>query len=314
MILEVADPNNSSTILHALKRHHDRLDVERGEGDVQCYVDFPGDPDAVALDAVHFLNEKGLAHLIALPPRIEWWDESAYHYVAPAQPLVDVAPLTDVRWRITVWPTDFFDWRRARAELDRRQRPPLRETRRKLEIPAEDEADALRLASDCSVATQPEASLSRGGGSRIRKARSALTERRTPRRQRQRRTRTQRHTIGTGGASRRHTEGTRGRPRSRTPRTSAAPRRTAGRRQPSRRVPCGAPPGASQMPYPRAPLMLDGANSSWRSRASPERSPAGDPYARTVKEGAHGGTMGSPVTVTVAVSWRLRREPSPSAP
>ena len=146
MILEVADPNNSSTILHALKRHHDRFDVERGEGDVQCYVDFPGDPDAVALDAVHFLNEKGLAHLIALPPRIEWWDESAYHYVAPAQPLVDVAPLTDVRWRITVWPTDFFDWRRARAELDRRQRPPLRETRRKLEIPAEDEADALRLA------------------------------------------------------------------------------------------------------------------------------------------------------------------------
>jgi hypothetical protein len=148
VVLELVDGRDLEMVLHAFEyAGGGPFDVERGKESIECYVDAPEDPAAVAQEALRFLFDQGLANLIAPPPRIERWNGDLARYVDPDAPPVHSEPLTDVRWRVTVWPTDFFDWRKARAELERRQRPPLRETRKILEIPAADEADALALAA-----------------------------------------------------------------------------------------------------------------------------------------------------------------------
>jgi hypothetical protein len=147
VVVELLDEVDAMQVKRALKHAGDRFDVERSGIEIQCYVNAPDDPADTSRGLETFLIERGFHDRIAYPPRTEWWDESAYQYVDQEHaPLNSFAPLTDVTWHVIVEPTAIFDWRAARREV-LGARPPLKENRKLLVIPAQDEADAVLIAA-----------------------------------------------------------------------------------------------------------------------------------------------------------------------
>jgi hypothetical protein len=147
VVVDLVDRNDDLMVMHVLKRGREGFDLERSGGSIACYVDAPHDPALVAEDFVRFLRTREVENLVVLPPRIETWNAEMRMYLAADDRVEELSPpLTHITWHVAVTPTAFFDWDAALDQLDRRNRPPIRETRKLLDVPAEDEADAYAIA------------------------------------------------------------------------------------------------------------------------------------------------------------------------